>query len=504
MTPAEIISAATSPGPSPAPALGSSNGPLAPSAPAGPRPRGRRNADALGLVWVHGLLQVAVFRRQAMGADWSAPSPVHTLAEFETALDQAIATLKFGGTEVFLILEHEQFLHQAEYTPAFSDSAARAYLRARVQRHEAGREPVLWVSQRMASARKESAWLLHLLPAPFYSHLNGLLRARHLDLTRILPLAVPLQLQLEKNPAAGDEPVLIAAQTGAATTVMVGRSGHPLYFARTMQARWDGDSERIAVEINRSLLYAKQQFGAAINRLWLLGEGLEPACAGVLARCGSEKQVTIHHTGPLDWLQAVARLSASHPVNLVAGYINRKRRLQFFRRVAIGVCWLGLTLAVLDAWSRSLSWRAERARLLGLEASQPALIAERDRLVQRNATAERQHEFVRQAAGTRLAPVPARFLALIGSTLPPELSLTDFSAKWDEGADGWTFRLEGQIAAEEESARELLAAWQKLLARSPLRAHFPEGGRAIVPVPVPGDGISTTQRFSIEGGLLEK
>jgi hypothetical protein len=313
-----------------------------------------------------------------------------------------------------------------------------------------------------------------------------------------------LQLLLEKNLAAGDEPVLLAAQAGAATTIMVGRPNHPLYFARTMQAAWVTDSARIAVEINRSLLYAKQQFGVAINRLWLLGDSLEPACADVLTRCGADKQVTVHATGPLDWLQAVARLSASHPVNLVAGYINRKRRLQFFRRVAVGLCWLGLTLAVLDAWSRSISWRGELARLQDLEANEAALLAERDRLVQRNATAERQHEFVRQVAGSRLEPVPARFLALIGSTLPPELSLTDFSTKWDEATNGWTFRLEGQIAAEEETARELLGAWQKLLARSPLRAEFTDGTRAIVPVPVPGDGIPTTHRFSVEGGLLEK
>lgn len=495
MSAAATLPSPPAPGPAPAPAV--------PSSPVS-RPRGRRNGDVLGLVWLNGALQAAVFRRQVLGADWAAPAPVHTLPEFEAALDQALAALKFAGTEVFLVLEHEQFLHQSEYTPPFSDGAARAYLRARVQRHETGRDPVLWVSQRTASARKESAWLLHLLPAPFYTQLNGCLRARHLDLTRILPVSVPLQLLLEKNPAAPDEPILLAAQAGGATTLMVGRPGHPLYFARTMQARWATDSARIAVEINRSLLYAKQQFGTAINRLWLLGDALEPACAEVLARCGADKQVTLHPTGPLDWLQAVARLSASHPVNLVAGYINRKRRLQFFRRVAIGACWLGLTLAVLDAWSRSLAWHGERIRLQDLAANQATLLAERDRLVQRNATAERQHEFVRQAATSRLAPVPARFLALIGSTLPAELSLTEFSTKWDETTGGWTFRLEGQIAAEEETARELLTAWQKLLARSPLRAQFPDGARAIVPVPVPGDGIPTTHRFSIEGGLLEK
>ena len=478
-----------------------SNGPAVPGA----RPRGRRNRDVLGLVWLHGALSAASFRRATLGPAWTAPAPVHTLEEFEAALDAALAALKFAGTDVFLILEHEKFGHLSEHAPAFSEHAARAYLRARVQRHEAGLEPVLWVSQRTVSARKESAFLLHLLPAPFYARLNGLLRDRHLDLTRILPLAVPLQLMLDKFTAATDQPVLLAAEAGAATTVMVGRAGSPLYFARTMQARWASDPARLAVEINRSLLYAKQQFGVAITRLWLLGAGLDPARTEVAARCGAGKEITVHAVGPLDWLQAVARLSVSHPVNLVAGYITRKRRLQFLRRIVVGACWLGLMLAALDTWSRTVNWREEHDRLSGLEANQATLYAERDRLVQRNATATQEREFIRQAAATRLTPVPAQFLAVVGSTLPPEMSLSDFSAKWDESAAGWTFRLEGQIAAEEETARELLAAWQKVLAKGPLRARFHDGARAVIPVPVPGgDGIPVAHRFSVEGGLLEK
>ena len=502
--PALSPSAVSLSNPSNGPALSPSNGPLPPAAPVH-RPRGRRNRDVLGLVWLHGSLSAASFRRAALGPAWTAPAPVLTLEEFEAALDAALAALKFAGTDVFLILEHDQFGHQSEHAPAFSENAARAYLRARVQRHEAGSGPVLWVSQRTVSARKESAFLLHLLPAAFYARLNGLLRDRHLDLTRILPLAVPLQLMLDKFTTSTDQPVLLAAQAGAATTVLVGRAGSPLYFARTMQARWASDPARIAVELNRSLLYAKQQFGVAITRLWLLGDGLDPARAEVATRCGPGKEITVHAVGPLDWLQAVARLSISHPVNLVAGYIRRKRRLQFFRRLLVGGCWLGLALAALDTWSRTMNWREESVHLSGLVANQATLVATRDHLIQRNATAAAQHEFIHLATGTRPAPVPAQFLALIGRTLPAEISLSDFSAKWDEATAGWTFRLEGQITADEETARELLITWQKLLAQGPLHARFPGGARAVTPVPVPGgDGSPVVHRFSVEGGLLEK
>jgi hypothetical protein len=294
------------------------------------------------------------------------------------------------------------------------------------------------------------------------------------------------------------------AQAGAATTVMIGKAGSPLFFARTMQARWASDPARIAVEVNRSLLYAKQQFGVVVTQLWLLGDGLEQARTEVQIRCGSGKETTVHAVGPLDWLQAGAKVSVRHPVNLVAGYISRKRRLQFLRRVVVGACWLGLALAALDTWSRTYSWREEQSRLLGLQSNQATLFTERDRLVARNATAAQQREFIRQVSAGRLPPVPAQFLALIGSTLPAEISLTDFSAKWDDNTSAWSFRLEGQIATEDEIARELLTTWQKQLTKSPLRARFHDGARAVVPVPVAGEGIPGTQRFALEGGLLEK
>lgn len=478
--------------------------PPAPPRPPAARLPGRRNDDILGLVWLHGSLEAAVFRRQTMGITWVCPVPVLTLDEFETVLDQALAELKFAGTEVFLILEHEQFVHQAEHAPAFSESAARAYLRGRVQRHEQENEPVLWVSQPTVSVRKESAFLLHMLPSAFYGRLNGMLLSRRLDLTRILPLSVPLQFMLDSFPTPKDQPVLIASEAGGAITVLIGQVGSPLFFARTMQATWAADSARIAVEINRSLLYAKQQFGVVVTELWLIGAGLEQAKAEVQARCGSGKAVSVRPVRSTDWLQAVAKLSPRHPVNLVAGYLGWKRRLRFLRRLTLAACWVALGLVSLDTWSRYYSAREDQRQLARLEAEAPAMNAERDRLTERNRVANDHQSFIRQVADERLLPVPAKFLSYVGHSLPADVTLTEFTSKWDDATKGWTFRLEGQIAADDETARDVLNAWQKNLLKSPLRARVYDGARAIVPVPIAGSQISSHQRFSLEGGLFEK
>src|SRR3954470_12683993 len=82
------------------------------------------NGDILGIGWLHGSFHVAVFRRQKMVGNWSSPEPVKTITEFGPALDTALGELKFGGTEAFLLLENEQFVHQIEATPPVPDSMA--------------------------------------------------------------------------------------------------------------------------------------------------------------------------------------------------------------------------------------------------------------------------------------------------------------------------------------------------------------------------------------------
>ncbi len=463
----------------------------------------RRPYDTLGLAWLHGAFHAAIFRREVFKWAWASPSPVRTPEEFEVALDQALVELRFGGTEVFLILEHDVFVHQAEQAPAFSEAAGRAYLRGRVERFEKEHEPVLWVSQKTVSARQEATFLLHLLPSAFYGRINGLLLERHLDLTRILPLAVPLQLTLPKLPAGKDNPVLVVADTGDATTAMVAKPDGELLFARTMLARWDTDAARIAVEVNRSVLYAKQQFSAAIETICLLGTAGESARAEVQTRCGPGKHILIQNTSPLEWMGAVAKLTPRHPVNLVAGYLGRKRRLQLIRRVVISVSWLTVILIGLDTWTRVQNSTEQHQQLTTLQRNHSALLMERDRLQIRNAEIQRGNDFLRQVSEERLPAVPSRFFNYIATVLTPETRLNELTVKWDEATSKWGFRLEGQIDGDEDTCREALTTLQKTVSRGIFRGRMNGAARSMVPISTAGVDGAVAQRFTLEGTLFE-
>ncbi len=476
------------------------------AAPAASEPRqakGRRSpADTIGFAWVHGHFHAAAYRRGSSLGTWTAPAPVQTLEEYEVAVDSAIAAMQFGGSEAFLILAHEQFAHQMESAPAFSDAAARAYLRSRVERHARDHGESLWVSQRAASTRKDAAHVLHLLPSEFYLRLNDVALRRRLDLTRIVPLLVPLQVELGDLGEPAGAPVLVAAEAGGATALVVGRTPRDILFVRTTLASWTTEPARVAVEVNRSVLYAKQQFAAIVDRLWLIGPAADGAKAEVEAKCGAGKAVMVRSGGPAHWLDLVVRLPARQPINLVAGYLRQKRRNRFIRRAIIAACFLATALLGLDAWNREQSWRVERAHLAAVAASEDAMIEERGRLIARNAEVERAQAVLDELEGSRLPAVPPGFVGLLATLLPREARLTDVSIRWSETDSRWMFRADGTLEADEDTARTLLDGLRRQLARSPLRVRVAESVRPTASTRQDGTGTAL-QSFIMEGRIFE-
>jgi hypothetical protein len=469
----------------------------APSAPA--QARVIRNGDVLGIGWLHGALNAAVFRGKTTVGSWECPTPVRTLEDFESVLDGALTALKFAGTETFLVLEHDQFVHQTEAAPGFSDAAAKAYLKGWVERFQKEHGPMLWVSQPTLSVKQDRAFILHLLPRAFYDKLSQSLLARRLDLTRILPMTVPLHRELNRLPVNRDALVLMAVETGEATTVVVGRSGGLLLFSRTVLASMSHDPSRVGVEVNRSLLYVKQQFSSVVERIWLLGKG-DHSTAEVRAKCGAGKQIMVLPSLSLDWLQTAHKLPANQPINLLAGYLRGKRRQQRLRQAFCAACWLGLGLLVFSSWTRSKQWETEQLRLAALRADEPALRAERDRLAQRNAAIEQERRLLHQVVDNRLPPVPAKFTGYLAGLLSKQTRLTEYSLKWDPSNSSWAFHLDGIIEGDDETARETVAALQKQLGKSPLRIRFNDSARAVIALP-PSLSVAESQRFILEGRI---
>jgi hypothetical protein len=261
---------------------------------------------------------------------------------------------------------------------------------------------------------------------------------------------------------------------------------------------------RVGVEVNRSLLYAKQQFECAVDRIWLMAQSGQ-ASEELRSKCGATRKIIVLPTTPVDWLQTTIKVSSQHPVNLLAGYLKKKRRHRLIRGVFLAATWLGLAAMLFTGLNDARAWKAEKARLDDLKKREVTLTAELNRLTLRNATVERDQAFINQITNDRLPPVPGRLLAFLASVLPASARLTEFTIKWEaETGNGWSFHVDGTIEADEDTARDLITALQTQLTKSPLRARFNENTRTLYTAPVNSGGTTEVQRFSLEGVVLEK
>jgi hypothetical protein len=461
----------------------------------------RGTADTLAIAWIRGSLTVASYRKSQLVNSWQADQPVEDLETLGHQVDRALEGMRLKGNDTILLLAHERFAHQTEACPSFSENATRNYLRGRVERFEADHGPVLSVSQSVAQVRNEDQHLLHLLPRDLYHQIHQTLLARHLDLTQIVPVAVPLQLELEHLMEPDQPALLMAVKLGDSTAVVACRNNGEILLTRTTLGTWSDDPNRVAVEVNRSLLYAKQQHGVPIDRIILAGSGAEETRSVIESKCGDAKQILVDPSDPLRWLTLVAQLPQRHPVNLVADYLRIKRRNRFFRRLILATCWLLLIVGGIDTWARESFWETEQARLSKLSDNEAAMEAELERLTLRNEQADRDRAFVSKVIEERLPPVPDRFLSYLASILPDDIRLNTFSVTWNEETLDWRFRIEGMLAADPETARVTINSMRRELSQSPLRVRFIESVRPEIELSLSTE--ATVQHFTLEGGLFE-
>lgn len=158
----------------------------------------------------------------------------------------------------------------------------------------------------------------------------------------------------------------------------------------------------------------------------------------------------------------------------------------------------------LNTWTRLQHWTNNEQRLMRLQSNAPEMIAERDLLRGRSAELARHRQLIRETADQRLPAVAPRFLAYLSSIRSEDTHFTEFSTKWDADTGQWSFRLEGQVDGDEQTARETVAALQRTLERSPLRVQMNDAVRSIVMVPPAAPDVPPAHRFAVEGGLFEK
>jgi hypothetical protein len=457
----------------------------------------------LGISWLHGRFQAVALDGARVLASWDHPQPVELDADFESALDEAIRRTGYTGKNVVVVLDHRSLLFHVQETPPVRGKVLRQLLERLVAQNRFYEERAAWGHVTLPAAKERHRSLLALLPESLVRHLTDACAGRRLQLQAVVPLGALLSSHLRALSAPPEEVVVLAIDLGGSLLLLLGRGDGRVLFSRSVLLTSSQQAERVTQEVNRTLHYAQQQFGATVNNLFVFGDAAFATLKGATLRSG----LTVHRSPvperPSYFSQLAAAVTAKTPLNLVSPAESQQRRVRQLAAAAIAALLVGSTLTALKVESvvraRDRKAAAIEQRLDGDARAHELAAAQQNE-------AQRLERFVRLVGTTNEPPVGELFLRFLPTVVPDTLRLTRVNLS--RGTNGWDFQLEGFAREQANGYLSLLGRFENSLEEGLFHAQILESthrqlaeGRAAATgaAPVQSGGRADERPFFVTG-----
>jgi hypothetical protein len=419
---------------------------------------------------------LATHRGQIQGV-WESPEPVEGTHQFGELLRKVVAATGYGGGTVSLVLAHPRLAHQLIEVPPAKGPALHKLLERAAQQRSGSlfTTRAAWSAQPAESVKGTPRYLLNLFPQPLLDELVSGAREAGLFLTAVLPPTAVLHNQLLELPSKDSEVVMLAADTGGTTTVLVGHSDGRVLLARALPGNWNDALPALALDLRRTMLFVNQQHSVDVQALFLFGPNAAERAAELQAQVGLPTRMSPTAATEDYWATEALRLQASAAQN----FISREDQMAPQRRRRAWVLGSITTLAVLTCLASAFQFyrlrRIEVQDLAGLLDQTGKLQARHRELQELHAGIAQRRDLVALVAGGRAPAVPAWTLGYLSDAVPRELVLTDFSVRRE--ADAWRLKLVGPAQPGGTNDRGAIlqqgvTTLTNRLATGPLHAHL--------------------------------
>ena len=230
------------------------------------------NVTTLSVSWLNNQFKaVAVHRGHVVGT-WERPGETDGPDKFEAFVREAGQHTGYKGQTVSLVLSHPRLVQQLIEVPPVKGHALDKVIQRQAQQQKMFPGEAAFTCQLSPSDKTIQRVVLHLFPKLLLNQFIQGCKRNGLHLTSVIPASAVVQHQLTQISIDKDEIGLVAAETGGSTTMVAGTGEGKILLARTLSGNWNDELERLAVDINRTVLFINQQYSVTINKgLWLFG-----------------------------------------------------------------------------------------------------------------------------------------------------------------------------------------------------------------------------------------
>src|SRR5690606_20001632 len=130
---------------------------------------------------------------------------------------------------------------------------------------------LIWESQRIAASKVGQRVLLHSISKTAFNALDHQFARRNLALKKVLPFMGTAGKPFKDIQTPADSASIVLAPVGSTYKILALDRLGDVQFARDLNKENGTNPQRVAVEINRCILFTRQQFGMPVSQIVTVG-----------------------------------------------------------------------------------------------------------------------------------------------------------------------------------------------------------------------------------------
>ena len=405
----------------------------------------------LSISWLNKQFKAVAIHRGVVQGTWEKPEEVEGASHFEGLLKEAIRNTGYHGQTVTLLLGHQRLVQQLVDLPPVKGNSLTKLVQRQAAQQKVFQGEAAHAFEFAPSPKGMQRVILHLFPRILLQQLAQACRNNELHLRAVIPPSAVVRHQIFTFPANRDDVDLLAAETAGTTTVVIARNDGDILLARTLPGTWNDDLDRLAVDLNRTILFAGQQYGLTIKKeLWLFGPGAKEQSLPLQEKLQLMVKLSPTDDTPQYWATEAAKLNPSAVPNFITAEMQRAPQRRVFAKIAAAGTALVFLVSLCFTAYALLQDRQEAVNVANLNQQISKMQAQLIELQRHNYDLARKQQISTMVVDLRPSPVPVWLLAYLSEAMPPDLFLNDFSVIRTN--DVWQVRLAGVVSGAAANA----------------------------------------------------
>jgi hypothetical protein len=430
--------------------------------------------ESLGILILQGYIQAAVCLRGKLTVRTGFTKTPDTYEDFTELLNEWCNQFSFKGKQAYLIMGDSKITQSTLKVPPMGKKDMQAFIQRKGTQEWTEKTPPIsgWMPMATTSQGQQQV-LLQSVPANFVEFFTRWCLSKNLQPTHAIVLTSLAADLSHHNTDDESGWKLNVFSTGSSTILLIGEVGKPPALIRELPYCWHpkdlDNTSRVTREVQRTLLFAKQQGIPEIQKVSLCGEDSEAIIEAVTGALDSHLKLDARYN-KLDWLQEGIQFNTKRSDNLIPTNV-----LQHF--TSIRYTFITFIIAMMMMFSSIATYLYMQTLLkeqhkslirLNLDENTANMHQIQQEFYEVEQNAHQWLSLLQERVKRSTLPVPIWFAGVASDLIPNDLMWNELRVHFQEGI--WRMELSGTTPRDPLKASQLLKEYEDLLTHKAVQA----------------------------------